>query len=398
MNFKKFLNTILFLISIVPIQANAIDISAPFTRGEQWIAGGAGWEEPYCYWTGSYYGTGYHTGGDYYAIDFNGMFSGCTKIGDDTGKPILAIANGTVSSMTTNAQLGYGYSVVINHGNGYTSRYAHLRDNPANYLTVGQKITKGQKIGSNGSTGESTSPHLHFVLYKNGQSIMPSPMDGQTLLAHESGKVITSFNTPASSTPTTFKAPALLTPKKDEMLDKADLVEFSWQDVRYSGSGDLQYRFHLFLPDQSSAIYSSAWNKNWTEFSKGFSTWSGTNHLRFTVQVKNNKNKILQSEVRHFYLNFPPKSPTNLIPTSNSTTDTTLILSWKDGGDQEDYPNPDREFRALLYKDGELFKTSVWRADTKWVIAVDAGTYQWEVCADDGAWQTCSSKHTFKAQ
>lgn len=404
MNFNKILTNFLgaFIVStfLLPIRVDAINISAPFTAGEQWIAGGTGWKSPYCYQSGSYYGTGYHTNNDYYAIDFNGLYKGCTYIGNDAGRPILAIADGTVASISSDGQTGYGYSVVINHGNSYTSRYAHLKSDPRGYLSIGQQVKRGQQIGLNGSTGLSTSEHLHFVLYKNGQSVLPSPMDGQSLLAHESGKTITSYNNPSTPPPTntTFKAPGLITPKSKQTLDKAPLVDFSWQDVRYGNENNLQYRFHIFLPDQSSAVYSSAWNKNWTSFQKGFSSWNGTNHLRFAVQVKNSQNQILQSEVRHFYLNFTPGKPKNLAPTNNTSTATTLTLSWQDGGDQDNYPNPTRNFKVLMYKDGALFRTSVWRPDTKWVIAVDKGTYQWEVCADDGQTQACSSKLTFKAK
>lgn len=394
----NFLGAFIFL--ILPIKVDAITISAPFTAGEQWVAGGAGWRPPYCSQAGSFYGTGYHKNADYYAIDFNGLYRGCTYIGDDLGRPILAAADGVVSSIGSNKGIGYGNNVIINHGNGYTSRYAHLLNDPAGYLSIGQQVKRGQQIGKNGSTGDSSSAHLHFVLYKNGQSIMPSPMDGQTLLANESGKIITSYNNPSTPPPTntTFKAPTLITPKAKQTLDKAPLVNFSWQDVRYNNENNLQYRLHIFLPNQSSAIYSSAWNKNWTSFQKGFSTWNGTNHLRFAVQVKNSANQILQSEVRHFYLNFTPNKPASLAPANSATTAKKLTLSWKDGGDKDNYPNPARNFKVLMYKDGKLFRTSVWRPDTKWVIAVDAGTYQWEVCADDGQAQACSAKLTFKAK
>lgn len=399
MSFKFFLfyliGLVYYLIFFIP-EVYALNIATPFSYGEKWIAGGIGAQSPYCGWSGSYYGNGFHTGKDYYAIDFNGMFLGCTKVAEDDGKPILAIADGTISFAGGDSQVGYGYNIVLNHGDGYTSRYAHLRDNPNN-LSFGQKILKGQRIGFNGTTGSSQSPHLHFVLYKDGISIKPSPMDGQTLQDHESGKIITSYNVGMNNL-TTLTAPALYTPKKYEMLNKANLIKFSWQDVRYAGSGDLYYRLHIFLPDQSSAVYSSAWNKNWINFEKGFSSWNGTNHLRFAVQVKNSKNQILQSEVRHFYLNFPPNIPTNIAPANNAQVNETFTFSWKDGGDLDNYPDSTRNFGVRIYKNNLLFRTSVYRTNQNWTVAMDPGTYQWQVCADDGGFTVCSSKRTVVVQ
>jgi len=56
---------------------------------------------------------------------------------------------------------GYGYTVVVDHGNGFQSLYAHLQ---AYYVEAGDNVTKGQQIGEMGSTGNSTGPHLHFEI------------------------------------------------------------------------------------------------------------------------------------------------------------------------------------------------------------------------------------------
>ncbi len=411
--FQLFLGALLIALTI-PQQALALDISAPFSYGQQWIAGGYPRSGLYCTGHGSYYGNGYHINKNHYSIDFNGTYNkSCGNIRDDRNEPVLSVADGTVEFNSSLPVAGYGYHIKINHDNGYVSLYAHLEQRPN--LSVGQKVVRGQQIGKVGSSGGSWGSHLHFTLYKNGNSVMPSPMDGQTLHANESGKLITSYNkiealtptppppkqtpaAPAPKAPAKLKAPAILAPQSKEMLNKAPLIKFTWQDVRYSGSGDLRYRFHLFTPTQSSAIYSSAWNKNWTSFEKGFSSWNGTSHLRFAVQVRNSANQIIQSEVRHFYLNFPPKEPTSLSPANNATTSQLFTLSWKDGGDQDNYPKASRNFSARLYKNKKLFRTSVWRPRTNWTIAVDPGTYQWEVCADDGGFVTCTPKRTFKAK
>lgn len=65
---------------------------------------------------------------------------------------------------------GYGNRVVIDHGNGYTSLYAHLSNI---YVSVGQTVTRGQLIGQMGSTGRSTGTHLHLEIHYKGVALNP---------------------------------------------------------------------------------------------------------------------------------------------------------------------------------------------------------------------------------
>lgn len=76
------------------------------------------------------------------------------------GTPILAADRGTVA-MAGWSPVGYGFRVVIDHGNDYVTLYAHLRDI---YVEKGQIVGKGQTIGVSGSNGNITGPHLHFEL------------------------------------------------------------------------------------------------------------------------------------------------------------------------------------------------------------------------------------------
>lgn len=89
------------------------------------------------------------------------------------GTPIYASAGGTVTKAGYNkagAGTGYGYSVIINHGGGYSTVYAHCLS-----LTVsaGQTVKQGQLIGYLGSTGRSTGNHCHFEIRLNGSYIPP---------------------------------------------------------------------------------------------------------------------------------------------------------------------------------------------------------------------------------
>ena len=87
------------------------------------------------------------------------------------GTHVLATAPGRVL-ITKKSDLiaGYGNYIEIDHGNGYITRYAHLEEIE---VRTGQKLEKGQPIGTIGSTGGSIAPHLHYEVIKNGVSLDP---------------------------------------------------------------------------------------------------------------------------------------------------------------------------------------------------------------------------------
>jgi murein DD-endopeptidase MepM/ murein hydrolase activator NlpD len=82
---------------------------------------------------------------------------------------VLSAVSGKVAYA---ACIGYGYGchVIIDHGNGYRTLYAHFQ---AIYVTVGQNVSRGSAIGKMGSTGRSTGTHLHFEVSKNGTKLNP---------------------------------------------------------------------------------------------------------------------------------------------------------------------------------------------------------------------------------
>lgn len=95
---------------------------------------------------------------------------GGTDIGASYGSAIYAADSGKVVSSSDGWNGGWGNYVMIDHGNGMQTLYAHMSSRA---VSVGQTVKRGQTIGYVGSTGMSTGPHLHFEMYVNGSRIDP---------------------------------------------------------------------------------------------------------------------------------------------------------------------------------------------------------------------------------
>ena len=89
-------------------------------------------------------------------------------IGAPSGTDVLAADGGTV--IVAGSGRSYGNYIVIDHGNGYTTLYAH---NSRLCVSVNQSVERGQVIAKVGSTGNSTGPHIHFEVSKNGSLVNP---------------------------------------------------------------------------------------------------------------------------------------------------------------------------------------------------------------------------------
>lgn len=87
----------------------------------------------------------------------------------NVGADVYVTADGVVEIVEVEGW-GYGKSIVVNHGYGYKTRYAHL--NGFN-VRKGQKVKRGELIGFVGNTGKSTGPHLHYEVEKGGKKVNP---------------------------------------------------------------------------------------------------------------------------------------------------------------------------------------------------------------------------------
>jgi murein DD-endopeptidase MepM/ murein hydrolase activator NlpD len=85
-----------------------------------------------------------------------------------TGTTVYAAANGTIISAGWEGS--YGYRIQIDHGSGYITTYNHL----SKIIYSSGEVAAGQEIGKSGSTGNTTGPHLHFEVTKDGEFINPS--------------------------------------------------------------------------------------------------------------------------------------------------------------------------------------------------------------------------------
>jgi murein DD-endopeptidase MepM/ murein hydrolase activator NlpD len=94
-------------------------------------------------------------------------------IDGETGDPVVAASGGTVllAGWAPSGYAGYGRMVMIDHGNGITTLYAHLSKVAVN---DGDVIDAGQYLGAIGTTGESTGSHLHFEVRIGGQTVNPA--------------------------------------------------------------------------------------------------------------------------------------------------------------------------------------------------------------------------------
>ena len=149
------------LTDFIRVEQRRADIAAALesvqsTEGYTWPTAGG---------IGSYFGYRKHP-----ILGYSRLHGGI-DIGGRAGQPIWAVKEGVVIMARANG--GYGNTIIVNHGNGYASLYAHQSGFE---VKEGDYVKTGQHIGNVGSTGMSTGPHLHFELRENGSVIDPLPL------------------------------------------------------------------------------------------------------------------------------------------------------------------------------------------------------------------------------
>lgn len=145
------------------------------------------------------------------AVDFNRF--------NDSGDTVVAAAAGTVTRVANTGSVSYGRWIEIRHGNGYTTRYAHLSSQTVN---VGQVVHRGQKIGTVGNTGGSSGPHLHYEQRLNGVAVR-AKFNGATALYYgtKNYKSANSCGTGGTATGRINTSGARLTVRKAASTDAA---------------------------------------------------------------------------------------------------------------------------------------------------------------------------------
>lgn len=84
---------------------------------------------------------------------------------------VMAADNGVVAAVPPFMRYGYGNYIIVDHGGGFSTLYAHLSEV---YVKAGDQVGRGQVIGRMGSTGRSTGTHLHFETRVNGSAVNPA--------------------------------------------------------------------------------------------------------------------------------------------------------------------------------------------------------------------------------
>ncbi len=317
-----------------------IPLFMPFLMGETWTVGGPG----------SFYGNGAHCNGNsiYYSTDWNKY--------NDAGAAVLPVADGTISGSVppTCPETGYGCYVQVDHGSGIRTLYAHL----TTVMRTAGPILHTEQIGTVGTTGFSTAPHLHLTFQKkdgtyyqsncwnggatcaNGdaprspQSPKPSPMQSATgLVALRDNLAITS-NNGNGGVDTTPPSGAISTPSEGATITgRAVRLEGTAAD---SGSGVDHARFTAKWSgswhDLGTDMPAPAFAYDWDMCAAGVP--DGQVEIGFDIWDKAGNGASSPSGVRHVIKNYDcnqlPAVPTLQNPGNGATLTEgeSSILAW----------------------------------------------------------------------
>ncbi|HEY7595842.1 MAG TPA: M23 family metallopeptidase [Actinophytocola sp.] len=149
---------------------------------------------------------------------------------NDDGDPVAAAAAGRVSRVANEGSTSYGRWIEVDHGGGFTTRYAHLS---VQRVAVGDQVARGQLIGNVGSTGGSTGPHLHFE-ERSGSTAVKISFNGSQIL-YWGSRSYTSHNTCEANNPYT---PQAACGSGFQVIDHAALGSAGTAYLLYNGSSN----------------------------------------------------------------------------------------------------------------------------------------------------------------
>jgi murein DD-endopeptidase MepM/ murein hydrolase activator NlpD len=148
----------------VPPALAAPNFRMPFRCGQTWIASTRSNHNPL------------------YAVDFNRD--------NDFGDAVVASAGGTITTIANLGDTSYGRYMIISHGNGWSTLYAHLSET---FGREGQSVTQGERIGSVGNSGGSSGAHLHYEQRYNGNAVR-AVLGSYNVVYFDSYQSLTSHN------------------------------------------------------------------------------------------------------------------------------------------------------------------------------------------------------------
>lgn len=116
-------------------------------------------------------------------------FHGALDIADEQGTPIHAAADGVITHVGWDPWGTRNWMVMIDHANGLTTWYAHMRGKDIPGINVGTPVSQGQVIGYMSDTGMATGVHLHWAVLKNGRYVNPREyVEGKPFKARHAGR------------------------------------------------------------------------------------------------------------------------------------------------------------------------------------------------------------------
>jgi murein DD-endopeptidase MepM/ murein hydrolase activator NlpD len=151
--------------------------------------------------------------------------------GGKRGTPIYAARSGKV--VYSGWMRGYGKVVKISHPGGFVSLYAHMS---RIYVKRGRYVKRGEKIGSVGSTGRSTGPHLHFGLYRRGRAVNPLKYINKKGTRYRTRKITTRYRTKerysiVKTKRVAIKGASELKRDLERLVEKKSYNSLKWEEI-----------------------------------------------------------------------------------------------------------------------------------------------------------------------